>query len=176
MFQYLSRLRCLPALFTFGFLGFGAAEAQEDMVFPTAPERTVSLSDGTRVDIYNATVTHAAGATFTLRYPHGGSHVYVTTTDFAVSRGGELVNAAFLNPGDEVSIYVTSHEEYGHQIHQIEGADTPSPMVAATANPQPMAAVLPATASQLPLLGLLGALSIGFGTLGLSLRRRFARV
>ncbi len=62
-----------------------------------------------------------------------------------------------------------------HELVVIEEVEeTGGYEIVQSVTPEPMTDTLPATASVMPLSGLLGALSAGLGALGFALRRRLA--
>lgn len=158
-----------------GTLGSSTASAQgSGLVFPTEPEEIITLPDDRRVEVYKATVERVRGNRLTVRFPHGERHTYEVPSDFRFKVDGRDVSVRQLRRGEELTAYVTLHEDDGHEIHHIPEPAAAAPVVRNTVRAQPMPdpVELPGTASPLPLIGLLGALSLGLGGLGFALRRR----
>lgn len=152
----------------------GSAMAQYnegDVVFPEPPEETIELGDGRTLYKYTATVVRARGNSLTVRYPHGTTYTYEVNDDFRVDIGGRKLRVRELNRGDELTAYVTAHDATDAD-HEIVYYEPTTSSVVSTYTPAPIAETLPTTASPLPLIGLLGALGVSLGGLGLALRRR----
>jgi hypothetical protein len=152
----------------------GSAMAQYnegDVVFPEPPDETIELGDGRTLYKYTATVVRARGNSLTVRYPHGTTYTYETGDDFRVEIDGRKLRVRELQRGDELTAYVTASDTRDHEIVYYEPTTS---SVVTTYTPEPIAETLPTTASPLPLIGLLGALGISLGGLGLALRRRLS--
>ena len=156
-------------------LASGAALAQmpQNLVFPAEPDRTIDLGNDREIHVYNATVLRASGNRLTVRYDHGERYTYNVPPSYRFEMDGRKVHTRDLNRGDKLTAYVTVHNTSHHAIHHIEESGG-SVSVLNTITPEPVADMLPATASPLPLIGLLGAISLGLGGLGLAIRRRLA--
>jgi hypothetical protein len=150
----------------------GSAMAQlneGDVVFPEPPDETINLGDGRTLYKYSATVVSARGNRLTVRYPHGTTYTYDVSPEFRVEIDGRKLRVRELQRGDTLTAYVTAHETADHEIVYYEPT---TQSVVETDTPEPIADTLPTTASPLPLIGLLGALGVSLGGLGLALRRR----
>lgn len=150
-----------------------AQSAASDYVFPVAPSETIELPDGKEVDVYTGTVQHVSGNRLTVRFPGGANHTYVVPPDYRFKVDGRSVRTRDLNRGDELTAYVTKESVHGHEINQVEETSAGVYEIVETITPEPVADSLPATASLMPLMGLLGAFSLSLGALGFGLRRRF---
>mgnify|MGYP001813601551 FL=1 len=153
--------------------GATLAQVSENVVFPGKPDRVVDLGEGREIHVYDATVLRAAGNRLTVRFTHGETYTYDVPSDFRFKIDGRNVRTRDLNRGDTVTAYVTVHETAHHAIHHVDESG-PAPVVISTATPEPVADMLPSTASPLPLIGLLGALFTALGGLGFAIRRRLA--
>ena len=154
----------------------GSAIAQYnegDVVFPEPPDETIELGDGRTLYKYTATVVRARGNSLTVRYPHGTTYTYEVGDNFRVEIDGRKLRVRELQRGDELTAYVTAHEA-SDADHEIVYYEPTTSSVVSTYTPEPIAESLPTTASPLPLIGLLGALSVSLGGLGLALRRRLS--
>ena len=152
--------------------GVAMAQTGSNVVFPAEPDRTITLENGREVHVYNATVLNARGNRLTVRFDNGERFSYTVPADYRFNIDGRMVRTRDLRRGDSLTAYVTVHQTAHHEIHHIDESG-PTPVVVASAVAEP-ADMLPATASPLPLIGLLGALFAGLGGLGLAIRRRFA--
>ena len=156
-------------------LASGAALAQTSQqdYFPFEPDRTIELGDDREINVYSATVVSARGNRLTVRYENGERYTYDVPTDYRFEIDGRKVRTRDLRRGDVLTAYVTVHNEAHHALHNIDESGG-SVTVLNTVTPEPMADMLPATASPMPLIGLLGAISLGLGGLGFAMRRRLA--
>lgn len=154
----------------------GIAVAQtttSNIVFPTEPDRVIALDDGREIHVYKATVVSARGNRLTVRYSHGERYTYDVPADYRFDIDGRKVRTRDLSRGDELSAYVTVHEEAHHEIHYInESAGATEVVSSITPEPVADADELPSTAGPMPLVGLLGVLSLGLGFLVMGIRRR----
>ena len=153
--------------------GVALAQTAADLAFPIQPDRTISLDGDREVHVYKGTVERVVGGRLTIRYPHGERHTYTVPSDFRFDINGRKVPARSLRRGDELTAYVTVHDTADHEIHHVEESAGTAEVISSV-TPEAVADMLPMTASPLPLLGLLGAISMGLGAFGLFLRRRLA--
>lgn len=166
--------RGLAVAFAGLVLASGSALAQgvpQDTPFPSVPDEVIDLGNDRKINVYKATVVSARGNRLTVRFDHGERFTYDVPPDFRFDIDGRKVRTRDLNRGDRVSAYVTVHDNADHEIHHVEEAAGATTVIASS-TPEPVADSLPSTASPLPLIGLLGALSLGLGGLGFAVRRR----
>lgn len=177
MNRFATRSASVFLLLLLGAFASATASAQ-GLVFPVEPERTITREDGSTVEIYNATVQSVRGSRLTVRFPHGDRFTYDVPSDFRFSVDGRQLPVQRLQRGDRLTAYVTKHPEQGHVLHHVEeSADTAPKFVSEvrhTETPDEAPAELPATASNLPLFGLIGALSLALGLAGFAVRRRLS--
>ena len=176
MKKFLGRtLNCLSA-FSLAALGTVSMTAgAQEPVFPVAPEETITLADGRTVEVYKATVQHVSGNRLTVRFPGGERHTYTVPAERRFNIGGREVRARDLQRGDELTAYVTKTATADHELVVIEEVEeTGGYEIVQSVTPEPVTDTLPATASVMPLIGLLGALCAGLGALGFALRRHLA--
>lgn len=150
-----------------------AQGVSQDTPFPAVPDETIKLGDDREIHVYKATVISARGNRLTVRFDHGERFTYDVPPEYRFEIDGRKVRTRDLNRGDELTAYVTVSQTADHQLVQVEeSAGTTS--IVATTMPEPVADMLPSTASPIPLIGLLGALSLGLGGLGFAVRRRLS--
>ncbi len=166
---------CLCALSMAALATVSMTAGAQEPVFPVAPEETITLADGRTVEVYKATVQHVSGNRLTVSFPDGERHTYTVPAERRFSIDGREVRARDLRRGDELTAYVTKTATADHELVVIEEVEESGgyEIVQAVA-PEPVTDTLPATASVMPLIGLLGALSAGLGALGYALRRNLA--
>jgi hypothetical protein len=142
------------------------------IISATAPimEKVEEVKEGTVVRVVNRNllVQMADGTYKKFEVPKG----------FRFDVDGKKLAVAELRPGMKISATIVSEKEVGTvsaaEIQAEVSKPKPAPAAAPAAAPAPApapAAKLPKTAGPLPLIGLLGLLSLGFGA-GLSALRR----
>ena len=142
------------------------------IISATAPimEKVEEVKEGTVVKVVNRNllVQMADGTYKKFEVPKG----------FRFDVDGKKLAVAELRPGMKISATIVSEKEVGTvsaaEIQAEVSKPKPAPAAAPAAAPAPApapAAKLPKTAGPLPLIGLLGLLSLGFGA-GLSALRR----
>jgi hypothetical protein len=153
--------------------GNALAQISQDTPFPSVPDRTIDLGGDRQINVYKATVMSARGNRLTVRFDHGERFTYDVPPDYRFEIDGRKVRTRDLNRGDVLTAYVTVSNEADHEIHHVEESGGTATVIAST-TPEPVTDSLPTTASPLPLIGLLGALSLGLGGLGFAVRRRLS--
>lgn len=171
------------------FFACGAAMAQTqvpaDINFPETPARVITAADGSELNVYEANVVRTRGSQLTVRYGDSREEYrYSIPADFRFNMDGRRVGVRDLGEGDTLNVYVKHEPDSGSMFYEYdESASGAAAMGASTAavaapapqeEPQQQMAMLPSTASPLPLIGLLGALFVSLGGLGFAVRRRLS--
>ncbi len=178
-------MKAIPTIFARGLAvafaglllagGNALAQVPQDTPLPAVADEVIDLGNGRSIHVYKATVQSARGNRLTVRFDDGERFTYDVPPDFRFDIDGRKVRTRDLNRGDRINAYVTMHETAPHEIHHVERSGG-SVTVISSDTPEPVADrdMLPSTASPLPLIGLLGALSLGLGGLGFAVRRRLS--
>lgn len=148
------------------------ASAQQGPVFPDSPVETIEQADGSVIEVYSAVVQNIRGNRVTVRFPNGQRHTYNPPRDFRFEVNGQMMRVQDMVRGQTLRAYVTRHPELGHSLVQVDNTDADMPVYTPVVQPEPMTDELPATASNLPLTGLLGGLLLALGAIGFGIRRR----
>jgi LPXTG-motif cell wall-anchored protein len=132
-------------------------------------------------EVKQGTVVRVVAATLLVQMADGTYKSFVVPKGFLFEVDGKKVGMEELRPGMKLSATLVSEKEIGTvsaKEVQISAsapppakAAAPAPAVAPPPPPPAPAKKLPKTAGPLPLIGLLGLLSLGLGA-GLSFRRR----
>ena len=160
--------------FTLLFAALLAApvSAQQNPIFLDSPVETITQDDGSVVEVYSAVVQNVRGNRVTVRFPNGQRHTYNPPRDFKFDVNGEMKGVQDMVRGQTLRAYVTRHPEAGHSLVQVDNSNADMPVYTPVVQPEPMTDELPATASNLPLTGLLGGLLLALGAIGFGIRRR----
>ena len=183
----ISSLRRVGALVSGLLLASGLAFAQTqvpaDINFPDTPSRVINAADGSELNVYEAHVVRTRGSQLTVRYGDSSEEYrYSVPASFRFKMDdGRRVGVRDLGEGDSLNVYV-KHEpgsesmfyEYDESVVGAAAMGAATAAVAAPAEEPAPVAMLPSTASPLPLFGLLGALFVGLGGLGFAVRRRLS--
>ena len=165
--------------------GIAVAQTQvpADLNFPDTPSRTITAADGSELSVYEAHVVRSRGSQLTVRYGDSREEYrYSVPADFRFNMDGRRVGVRDLGEGDSLNVYV-KHEpgaesmfyEYDESATGAAAMGAATAVAAAPQEEEPaQTAMLPSTASPLPLVGLLGALFVSLGGLGFAVRRRLS--
>jgi hypothetical protein len=168
----LARLGLVSLTLLFAALLTSPVHAQQNPVFPGSPVETITQPDGSVVEVYSAVVESVRGNRVTVRFPSGERHTYSPPADFRFEVDGQMLRTSQLQRRQTLRAYVTRHPERGHSLVQIEDTSAATPVYVPVVQPEPEADMLPATASNLPLAGLLGGALVALGAFGFGIRRR----
>jgi LPXTG-motif cell wall-anchored protein len=144
----------------------------------------------TVTEIRQAEVVKTLGSTIIVRGQDGQIRKF-TADDLknikvTLTRDGKSVSAYDLREGDRVSATVTTQQPpemmTSQQLEAVvqappapKPAPAPKPVAAPVSAPEPPPAQLPKTGSSLPLLGLAGLISVGFGVALTAIRKLWLR-
>jgi hypothetical protein len=164
-------------------IAFAQTQVPANLNFPDTPDRVITMEDGSELDVFQARVVRTRGSQLTVRYGDSSQEYrYSVPADFRFSIDGRRVGVRDLGEGDRLNVYVKrepGEEPMFYEVDESGAAPVAGATVAAAAmapeeEPQQQVAMLPSTASPLPLVGLLGALFVGLGSLGFAVRRRLS--
>jgi LPXTG-motif cell wall-anchored protein len=186
----------IPEGFKFQYQGkdIGVAELKPGMHVSATITTTTTLTPVSVMDVRKGTVLAVSGDNIIIRGPNGirrFSNQDAQLHNAKVMRNGQAVSLSDLREGDVITAVIVTEaepkivtEREAKAMASSAPAPAPAPAhVAAAPAPAPAPAAAPAsapapakklpkTASQAPLVGLIGALSIAVG-LGLTLVRRY---
>jgi hypothetical protein len=163
--------------------GFAFAQTQvpADIQFPDSPSRVITMEDGSELDVYNARVVRTRGSQLTVRFGDSSEEYrYSVPYDFRFNIDGRRVGVRDLGEGDTLNVYVKREpgaEPMFYEVDESGAAPVVGASVAATAAPQEetqQVAMLPSTASPVPLVGLFGVLLLALGGIGFAVSRRLS--
>jgi len=174
----------LSGLLLASSFAFAQTQVPADLNFPDTPSRTITAADGSELSVYEANVVRTRGSQLTVRYGDSREEYrYSVPADFRFNMDGRSVGVRDLGEGDKLNVYV-KHEDSGSMFYEYDesasGAAAMGASTAAVAAPAPQeeapqqVAMLPSTASPLPLVGVLGALFVSLGGIGFAVRRRLS--
>lgn len=144
-------------------------------VTATITTKTTEIPGEKVVTIKNGEVMHVSGRTVIIKHENGTLKKHVVPSDFPIYVDGKKLNIYKIKKGMKVSAYfvedmpaVTITDKEMAATAALPEKPAPTPEPAKVTAP----AKLPKTGSHLPLLGLLGLLSMGAGVSLRGLRRR----
>jgi hypothetical protein len=163
--------------------GIAVAQTQVsgDINLPDTPDRVISTADGAELNVYAARVVRTRGSQLTVRFGDSSEEYrYSVPADFRFNIDGRRVGVRDLGEGDTLNVYVRQapgEEPMFYEVDESGAAPVVGAATAATTAPMEepqQTAMLPSTASPLPLIGLLGAVFVSLGGLGFAIRRRMS--
>lgn len=152
--------------------------------FPRASDACLAVieRDGSQFAKYTAEIQRVRGNTVYAKFklPDGSktdTYSFDMPADARVEVGGRQYRYRDLMPKQELNIYLPEGRWEVHVPHSDDFATASAvavatPMLAADADESDMVAMLPKTASPLPLIGMLGGLLTSLGLLSYGIRRR----
>ncbi len=156
-----------------------AAGAALSMAPATAQTGDVVVVQQTEIKRISGEVVNVRSNLLTLRHDDGsGRQAYRIPRGASITIRGEQIRLQDLQPGQRIRVYYRETET-GRVIVMSPPEETETlivveeePVMAVEPEPEPEPVMLPATASPLPLIGLLGGGFIALGALVAGLRRR----